>query len=147
MSPTLKHQGPIHLRFDAGKVVVTPEDQDRFVLASESAVQACQIMNASLQLRERFKEEFLAGLFRWCQDHADKVGECYVAISHVLSVFIVGTSGKYDFSLDDPISDLEMAMDEKGWSCDILQLPSNDTDSLKAFFNKEQSILVYAQRR
>lgn len=144
MAAVVKHQGPVQLRFDAGKVVITPEDQDRFVLAANNAVRACQLINASLQLRERFKEEFLAGLFRWCQENAIKVGECYVAMEDGITVFVVGSAGKYDFDLDKPISTIEMAMEEKGWPCDIIQLPTSDGDSLKSFFDKENSIQVYA---
>jgi hypothetical protein len=59
MNPGLRHKGPVQLRFDGGKVVITPEDQDRFVLAADQAVEACQMMNAGLQLREKFAQEFL----------------------------------------------------------------------------------------
>src|SRR5258708_25252478 len=80
MGTELRHRGPVQLRFDGGKVVVTPEDQDRFVLAADRAVEACQMMNAGLQLRQRFAEEFLARIFQWCQEHADRVNDCYVAM-------------------------------------------------------------------
>jgi hypothetical protein len=33
---------PIQLQYGAGQVVVTPEDQDRFVIAPQHAVWACQ---------------------------------------------------------------------------------------------------------
>jgi hypothetical protein len=147
MSTELTHKGPVQLRFDGGKVVVTPEDQNRFVIAADKAVEACQLMDAGLQLRERFKEEFLTRLFQWCQRHADKINGCYVAIRDgTLTVFVIGASGTYDFDLDDPISELEAEMQDKGWSSDIIQLPADDSDSRRTFFDEETSILVYAKR-
>ena len=147
MHTELTNKGPVQLRFDGGKVVVTPEDQNRFVIAADRAVEACQLMDSGLQLRERFKEEFLTRLFQWCQQHADKIQGCYVAIRDgTLTVFVIGVSGTYDFDLDDPISELEAEMQDKGWSSDIIQLPAGDSDSRRAFFDEETSILVYAKR-
>jgi hypothetical protein len=147
MGTQTRHKGPVQLRFDGGKVVVTPEDQDRFVLAADTAVQACQWMNAGLQLRQKFADEFLARVFQWCQQHADSVGSCYVAMRDgALTVFVIVSKDEYDFSLDDPLSDLEAEMEDKGWSSDFIQLPAGDADSRRAFFDEEKSIEVYAKR-
>lgn len=148
MGTELSRKGPVQLRFDDGRVVVTPEDQDRFVLAADRAVEACQMMNAGLQLRQRFADEFLARIFQWCQEHADRVSDCYVAMRDgTLTVFVMGPSAEYDFELDDPISELEAEVEDKGWSSDIIQLPARDGDSRRAFFDEEKAILVYAKRR
>jgi hypothetical protein len=147
MAAVVRHKGPVQLRFDDGKVVVTPEDQDRFVLAADSAVSACQMMNAGLELRRRFTDEYLTRVFQWSQQHADGIQSVYVAFQDVgLSVFVVGSSGEYDFKLDDPISDLEAEMEDKGWTCDIVQLPTGDVESRRSFFDEEKSIEVYAKR-
>lgn len=147
MGRELSLKGPVQLRFDGGRVVVTPEDRDRFVLAADMAVQACQMMDAGLQLRQRFEDEFLSRLYQWCQVHADRIGSCYVAMRDgTLTVFVIGPGKEYDFSLDDPISDLEAEMEDKGWSCDIVQVPVDDADSRRTFFDEDQSIQVYAKR-
>jgi hypothetical protein len=147
MQNQVRHKGPVQLRFDGGKVVVTPEDQDRFVLAANSAVEACQMMNAGLQLRQRFADEFLTRIYQWCQQYADRVNDCFVAMRDgTLTVFIIGAKGEYDFSLDDPISELEAEMEDKGWSSDVVQLPGDDADSRRTFFDEDTSIQVYAKR-
>jgi hypothetical protein len=147
MGTQTRHRGPVQLRFDGGKVVVTPEDQDRFVLAADTAVEACQLMNAGLQLRQRFADEFLARVFQWCQQFADRVSACYVAMRDgTLTVFVIVSREEYDFGLDDPLSDLEAEMEEKGWSSDFIQLPNGDADSRRAFFEEEKSIEIYAKR-
>ena len=103
--------------------------------------------NAGLQLRERFNDEFLARIFQWSQQHADSVGSAYVVMRDgTLTVFAIGLRDEYDFDLDDPISDLEVEMEDKGWACDIVQLPACDIDSKRAFFDEDKSIEVYAKR-
>ena len=73
MKSETRTKGPVHLRFDDGRVVVTPEDEDRFVLQSGQAVEACQMANAKTHWIEAFKNEYLARSHQWCSEHKDRM--------------------------------------------------------------------------
>lgn len=135
---------PIQLKWDAGTVVITPEDENRFVKESKWAVTACQNQLAAERFVEQFKSEFLARVHEWCQEHDDRVLAAYVALtSQHLQVFVVSRLGRYDFSLSDDVSDLESELFEKNWPCEIVQIPAGSIESLQTFFDPERSIEVY----
>jgi hypothetical protein len=136
---------PIQLKWDHGAVVITPQDNDKFVMASQRAVAACQGMYAFDRFIEQFKSVFLARLREWCEQHGEHVNACYVPYPFLstLKVFIVARSPKYDFTLSDPIADLELELDRKGWPSDIVQLSAGSVEDLYAFFDYPESIQVY----
>jgi hypothetical protein len=135
---------PIQLKWDGGHVVVTPEDEDRFVKESVWAVGACQQMLAVERMAEQLKTEFFPMVRRWCEDHADRLETCVVALSPtVFMVFVVTKNRKYDFSLSDALADLEMELAQKSWPAEVLQIPDGSTESLQTFFDPEKAILVY----
>lgn len=146
MTQTLApHKGPIQLHYAGGQVVVTPEDQDRFVLASQHAVSACQ--NAVLlgRVADQFRTQFLGKLIEWCKSHRDRVRACYVPFPScgcTIKVFVVARSETFDFVLSDWIADLEVECDSAGWPSDILQIASGLPEELQVFFDPEQSIQV-----
>jgi hypothetical protein len=140
-------KGPVQLGWDDDRVVVTPEDQDRFIITAQKAVRACQQANVEAMMVDRFKDEFIGSIHRWCQRHADKVGECYAAVRDgTAAVFVIGSAPKYDFSLGDSLSALELELHHKGWATDVLQLPASDKATLRTFFDPVTAILIYADR-
>jgi hypothetical protein len=139
---------PIQLRWDDGKVVVTPEDEDRFIQEAGWAVRACQQKLAQDRFVEQFKNEFLLALHGWCESHSDRVRDCYVVPGSAwISVFIVTSAPGYDFDLSDAVADLEMALFEKKWPADVLQIPNAGPESLQTFFDREKAIQVYGNSR
>ncbi len=139
-------KGPIQLHYDAGQVVVTPEDQDRFVMVSRQAVSACQNALAGERFLKQFKDDFLGQLHNWCLEQHGLVDQCYVSFSHTwgyIKVFVVAKSAKFDFALSDSIADLEAKLLDLDWPCDILQIASGAPEELQVFFNPEQSIQVF----
>jgi hypothetical protein len=142
--PTKKR--PIHLKYDAGKVVVTPEDEDRFVMASQQAVAACQNVLAFDRFVSQFREDFLTRLRAWCEEHSAHVRSCFVPFSlggKCIKVFVVSEAARFDFDLSDSIADLEMKLADDGWPCDILQIAAGEPEELQVFFDPEESIQVY----
>ena len=138
-------KGPIHLQYDGGQVVVIPEDEDRFVLASRQAVSACQSAVLADRAISEFKTRFLGKLHAWCQDRQNSVFGCYVPfpVADCFKVFIVAKSNTFDFDLSDSIADLESEFYGDGWTCDILQITSGSDQHLQAFFDPERSIKVF----
>jgi len=145
MSTVVTAKRPIQLHYKGGEVVVTPEDQDRFVIASQYAVSACQNQLAADRFVREFSGQFLKVLLEWCKRHQEQVQACYVPIpvsGSCIKVFVVSNSSKFDFALSDLIADLELDFCKNGWPCDILQIGSGEPDELRAFFAPEQSIQV-----
>jgi len=142
----VSHKGPVQLHYDGGQVVVTPEDNDRFVLAARQAVSACQGAVVVDRLVNQFKADFLAKLHKWCMDHRASVQACYVpyppSCGCAIKIFIVARGNVLDFDLSDAIADLEVDLDWAGWPSDVLQIATGLPEELQVFFDPEQSIQV-----
>ena len=136
---------PVHLQWDSGKVVVTPEDQDRFVMEAGRAIASCQGVMAFDRLWAQFKDDFLPRLHDWCNTHSQQVVACYVLfpVGPDIQVFLVGSSKQFDFALSDEIAALEMNLEASHWVTDIVQLPNGSPEMLGSFFNPAESLLVY----
>ncbi len=136
---------PIQLHWAGGQVVVTPEDESRFVLAAGAAITACQNAVAIEHYLHQFKDQFLTPLHEWCEEQKAHVQSCYVAplTTIFIKVFVVTRSERYDFALSDLIADLESQLGKKGWRADILQIAAKSPEEIRVFFDPLESILVY----
>jgi len=136
---------PLQLQWTGGKVVISPADQDRFVIEAGRAVASCQGMLAFDRFWNQFRDDFLVLLHQWCIKNSDKVVSCFVPFPAGMDirVFIVGAAQHFDFELNDRLSDVEQEFDGHGWKTDIVQLPSASAETLRSFFNPSESIQVY----
>jgi hypothetical protein len=81
------------------------------------------MMSAGTMLRT-VTDEVLIPLREWCLARGTALSSCHVALQDgAPTVFVVPSMEGYDFSLDKPLSDLEMDLHRKGYSCIVLQLP------------------------
>jgi hypothetical protein len=139
-------KGPIQLHYTGGQVVVTPEDQDRFVLGVSQAITACQNEVAGRRFLEQFKNQLLHELCKWCVKHGDRVQSCYLPFpigGECIKVFVVTKSPIFDFVLSDAIAQLEIDLDGQNWPCDILQIAAETPEEFLAFFDPQYSLQVY----
>ncbi len=148
MAKALASKKPVRLSYEDGHIVVTPQDQDKFLISAERAIQACR---ETVQMDERitnFKEKFLLPLNRWCAHHASRVAACYLPLPmSSLQAFVVNNSSKFDFELANEVAALERDLARAGWRVGVVQLPAADEfNSLATFFNPEGALEVYAQR-
>ena len=145
--PAGTRKGPVHLRFDDGVVFVTAQDSDRFLVAAKKAVEALQRVTELDRVVDLFSEEYLPRLHNWCLEHQNKLAACFVSPPRgpSLVVFVVGKTNQYDFELGKRISQLELDLEDMGWTSDVLQLPSGDDEELRTFFNPEQALQIYAE--
>jgi len=127
--------GAIHIHeTDDRKVVLTPTDEDRFVLTCAETVRVAQ-----RGLGERALIDEFASMFRfivdWCQVHSDLVNTCYAGPRDGQIVFfVVGSSEEFDFGLADELADLDLQL-SKQYSlidCEIHQIPNSESE-LKRF--------------
>jgi hypothetical protein len=148
MATTRTSTQVIRLTFDGGNVIVTPEDEDRFVLTAQSAVRACQDHRRQEEAIRSFKNDFLRPISDWCQSRSDRVRACYipVPVGHV-QVFMVGTSPRYDFTLGRELAALELSLAEKGWRLNVLQIPDSPEEDLQTYFDIGGALEVYAELR
>ncbi len=78
MSNAETKQKPITLRYDGKqqRVVIVPDDEDRFVLSMEEAVKACRIFdrNGCLRFQDQFRA-LLTKLGTWVESRRDVVSQ------------------------------------------------------------------------
>jgi hypothetical protein len=137
----------ILLNYSAGHVTVEPQDEDRFVISAQKAVEACQERHHSEQVIKVFKQKFLRPLRDWCESHASKVRACYVPPSPTqhLEVYVLGETEKYDFDLGRVVAKLELQLYDTGWRVNVTQIPECPHESLRTHFNPDGAIEVYAK--
>jgi hypothetical protein len=147
MNATRTKNGPIQLDFAGGKVVVTPEDRDKFVLTAQQAVEGCAIVSRQERLADLFEEQYLRPIHAWCLKHSSQVASCFLGRAHgpSLQLFVIPATGGYDFALNEPLAKLERELQVSNWPTDALQIPHGDLDELRAFFDPQHSLLIYAQ--
>jgi len=89
MTVTAKREA-IQLRYnDMGKkVVVTPKDQDRFVMSVEDAAQACRAYKNLIVFKDQF-ERLLYDLCQWCKQNKSRIREAFVTQSDSAILFLV----------------------------------------------------------
>ena len=139
-------QRPVHLRFDGGKVLISPEDSKRFSMAARRVVQVLQQEREREEFLRQFYNPYLTLLNEWCRRHTSKVKACYLGLPtpHGMSVFMVSRD-QYDFSLGDEIANFAIQLEQEGWPSNILQIPNGSDEDLLTFFNPESSLEVYAE--
>ena len=139
-------KGPLQLHWSGGQVLVTPEDEDRFVMASRQAISACQSAVLVDRMIGQFRSQFLGKLHQWCMGQQHCVRACYVPYpprSSAIKVFMLTKAKTFDFELSDAISDLEVELDAEGWPTDILQIAGGSPEEIQSFFDPAQSIQVF----
>jgi hypothetical protein len=134
---------PIRLTFRSEmRVVVEPDDEDRFVMTMREAALACKQVADNKAWEEAF-DTFLVYLEKWSESHADKVSAVYFSVGDgALNIFVCTPSELYDIELDDIISELDIALVQKfPWLvADVLQIPGSLQGER---FPLEKAILVY----
>lgn len=138
---------PVRLQFNGGMVLVMPEDQDKFIISSNKAIEACRLMDTSEKKYASFKEDFLMPLHEWCERHKDKVTSCYAGVpqSEMIPVFVVGKNEQYDFDLVSELAQMDIKLQANQWNAICHQLPAGDLDTLATFFDPSKALEIYAQ--
>ena len=140
---------PIRLNFKDTKtfVLVTPEDEDRFITTAAEAAQACQQAQHMLEWKREF-DELLRHIHVWGCNHATEVSRIYMAFSNDgLKVFVLTQGGDYNFDFDDTVSELDIELAKAFSRCptDIMQLPETPVGALTSFFDTGKALQLYGE--
>ena len=121
---------PIRLNFESKRqVVVSPDDEDRFVTTEGEAALACKRESDDKEFKEQFLQ-FLTHLHDWCSRFTDVVRACYVTVGDSsLNVLICLHKKDYNFDFEDTIVDLDIEISQKFPLCiiEVLQVPNQSS--------------------
>ncbi len=140
----------ISLHFESAQtVMVTSDDEDRFMTTATEAARACRAAESAKWWTETFKR-FLAHLNWRCAEMSNDIVACYVNIGDDgLRVFIATTGEDYVPAIADKITEIDVDLATRFPECpaDCVQIPSVPRDSLDSFFSVEDSLKVYGKLR
>ena len=134
--------GTVQLRWDMkdGLVVVTPEDQDRFVIKLRRAIEMLQQGDHA----DKFSHQFsllLRLLAEWLTDRSDIERAFLTYRDGSLSFVVVRSLCKYDDDFEDALSDLDFDIasdaDLNLIKMDAIALPPASETALRSFLDPE----------
>ncbi len=138
-------KGPVQILSADGQVTIVPDNEDRFIMTAQSAVQACQSQEKLKRAVQAFKTEFIAPLFEWVENNKAAVSKIFIPVpSQCIEVYVIGASPSYDFELGKQLSRLEMKLHEEGWNVSVLQIPQADLEELSTYFDPDSSLEIHA---
>jgi len=132
------------LRFDDDqqKVVVHPDDNDRFVMSASEAAKALRMFDQLdvMKFQEQFKL-LLDHLGTWFAAHGDKVARGILTRRDANLLFLVcASSAEYDSDLEDLLTDLDIAIAEDDEfskiQMSVLSIPSSEDAAIAAFADR-----------
>ncbi len=139
---------PLHLdaKQDADRVVVlTPEDEDRFVRSCAWVVEATKLgISRDVWLREL--HGLLSHVRAWAQKHSRLVKRAYATHRDAqVAIYVVPQAGRFDFDLSEKVTELDLEVAEKfqACPCDVLQMPDKPLAELEQLTGNHLAILIY----
>lgn len=145
----------IKLNWDEKKrqIVVTPEDNDKFVVTVGEAIEACKATKSdkSYENYKKFADQFdvlLDTLWLWIQDHKQDVFKAYLTIRDSDLLFLpIKISCNYDDDFEDELTELDITIAQNSGldliRLSVLALPKSSDNALSSFVHPEHPSLVY----
>jgi hypothetical protein len=134
---------PIRIGFQSvEKVLVEPEDNDRFLITAREAARACKQAEDNKEWGENFSQ-FLVFLEKWAKSKKDKLDALFLDIGDGSLTVLACTPGEnYDFGFDDELSELDLAIVDRFPWCiaEVMQVPTRLKESQISF---EKAIQIY----
>lgn len=126
---------------DHGTVVITPQDEDRFALTIQSAVEACAIHVKREQLEVRFRI-LLNRLADWLRSRLDAIADALLTERDGMLLFLVVMKKKrFDSNLEEDLTRLELEIRDDPQLEDLpfttMALPYVDEADLMSFVNRQ----------
>ncbi len=112
-------------------IVLTPEDEDRFVKSCEWVVEASKlVISRDLFLREL---HIVLSYVREWMSQRSSVKACYAAYrDDQVAIYVIPSIGRYDFELSKQLTelDIELAQKHQVVPCDVMQAPDLELEDL-----------------
>ena len=124
-------------------VVVEPQDQDRYCLKVEDAIEACRIyQKENRALFHSQLQDTLNRLGQWARNHRGKLQKVFLTTRDAGLLFLLVTKRKtFDEDLETSLTklDLEIAQDKKFSEIrlSVQALPNCDENNYSSFFNPQ----------
>jgi hypothetical protein len=128
-----------------GRVLITSQDEDRFILPCVQAVEACRVHISQKVWFDELDAMFIL-VQQWARKHADLVHSVYAAPREGRVVlFVVPKGSTYDHALGARLTDLdlELARDFRVIRCEVLQIPGKTPHQLATFVDPRLAKILY----
>jgi hypothetical protein len=146
---TTKQSSPVQLKAEHGsrQVVITTEQEDRFVMSCANAVEAC-LRHKSEKIVRSDIEKMIAHSRAWSAERGERISAAFIGPHESkITVFVVPKSEGFDFDLAEEVAELAHDLSrtyQAVWS-DALEVPGGDDESLRTFIDFETVIPIYGQ--
>ena len=139
-------ESPIQLRWGEKnkRVVVTPEDENRFIVTVEAAIRAC---NAAVQYSafEPVFSNLLTHLGEWKRQHEEQILDAYLTVRDAELMFVVvKKTREYDREFEDLLTSLDIGIaqdkDFEMINLSVLGLPKSPTKSVADFLSPQNTL-------
>lgn len=139
---------PIQLDYRLhGKVVVTPKNQDRFVITVREAAEACN----ALANRDRFTEQWqalLERLIQWLRQNDKDVKKAYLTLRDGgLCFVVIRKSAAYDRAFEDALTrlDIDIARDSDfdTITLNVMGLPNVSNRAAMSFVSEDHCMVAF----
>lgn len=128
-----------------GRVLVTAQDEDRFIVTCAQAVAACKV-HISQKVWFDELDALLVRVRDWARHHADKVHAAYASPreGHIV-LFVVPKSEQYDLDLGAKLTDLDIELGQQFQVIDteVMQVPGKTPEHLSTFVKVEAAKQLY----
>lgn len=139
MASTISAQFTLRFDDDTSKVIVHPDDNDKFVMSASEAAKVLRVFDQLDVLK--FQLQFrglLDHLGAWLVDNRSSVSRGILTRRDANLLFLVCSATKsYDSVLEDNLTDLDIAVAENEdfskISLSVLAIPSSDDEEIGAF--------------
>ena len=139
-------ESPIQLRWGEKnkRVVVIPEDEDRFILTVEAAIRACNVAVEYSAFMPVFRN-LLTRLGEWTRQHKKQILDAYLTVrDNELMFVIVKKTREYNRALEDLLTSLDIRIaqdkDFEMIKLSVLGLPKSPTKSVADFLSPQNTL-------
>jgi hypothetical protein len=145
-----KKTQPIQLHYgDDSKVVVVPEDEDRFVTSCQEAANACRAYNEQAMFYKQFDDRLLPLLGQWVHQHAAQASKAYLTVREDGLLFVVVLrSTHYDRVVEDALTELDVRVATSAEldmiAMDVLAVPAASQRAYTSFLTPDKTLVYHA---
>jgi len=138
---------PIQIDHNDGErqVIITPENQDRFVMTCAKAVEYCELSN-SFNIFKSDLLKLMEHCAAWAGKNKDRIREVFVGPhEYRVGVFVIPQSEHFDVELAERVAELshEIGRAYPAVRAEAIEVPGHSKESQRCFVNTDKMTPVY----